>query len=98
MESYEGFVRPLTAFNSVEDQSPCSEQKLEESRGVYNILFECCEMDLSTFFSGNHPPITSSEIKVFWTNLSKVVDALRRLHGAGQDTSIAIQDSNKLGG
>jgi len=93
MDSHEGFVRPLAAFQSPRIQSCGTVQTSDESRESYNILFECCEMDLGYYLASKNSPITSSDIKLFWTNVSKVTEALRQLHGACQDIGVKTKTS-----
>jgi hypothetical protein len=93
MDSHEGFVRPLAAFQSPQIQSCGTVQTSDESRESYNILFECCEMDLGCYLASKNSPITPSDIELFWTNVSKVTEALRQLHGACQDIGVKTETS-----
>lgn len=90
---YEGFVRPLAAFQSPQIQSYETGQTSDQSRESHNILFECCEMDFGHYLASKNPPITPSDIESFWTNISKVTEALRQLHGACQDVGIETKAS-----
>jgi hypothetical protein len=93
MDSHEGFVRPLAGFQSPQIQSGETVQTSDESGESYNILFECCEMDLGYYLESRNPPITPSDIELFWTNVSKVAEALRQLHGACQDIGVKTETS-----
>jgi len=50
-------------------------------------------MDLGYYLASKNSPITSSDIKLFWTNVSKVTEALRQLHGACQDIGVKTKTS-----
>lgn len=82
IESHEGFVCPLAAFRSYQIQSSKTTKNSDKSTYCFNILFELCEMDLSSYFAAKSPPVTPRDIERFWTNISRVVEALSRLHGA----------------
>jgi hypothetical protein len=36
---------------------------------------------LSDYFASKNPPVTSRDVEIFWTNISKIVDGVRQLHG-----------------
>lgn len=82
IENHEGFVSPLAAFRSNQIQSSKTIKNSDNSTNYFNILFELCEMDLSSYFVSKNPPVTPRDIERFWTNISRVVEALSQLHGA----------------
>ena len=83
-ESHEGFVRPLSAFQKRATQPSATTHTGNEAKDSYNILLEYCEMDLSDYFVAKNPPIISRDVELFWTNISRIVDAVRQLHGRSQ--------------
>jgi hypothetical protein len=80
-ESHEGFVRPLSAFKKRATQPSATTHTGNEAKDSYNILFEYCEMDLSDYFVSKNPPVTSRDVELFWTNISRIVNAVQQLHG-----------------
>ena len=83
-ESHEGFVRPLSAFQKKATQPSATTHTGNEGKDSYNILLEYCEMDLSDYFVSKNPPVMSRDVELFWTNISRIVDAVRQLHGWSQ--------------
>ncbi|PMD45721.1 hypothetical protein L207DRAFT_630123 [Hyaloscypha variabilis F] len=98
MRSYEEFVRPLTAFQSTDNQTLGIIPKPDESRQSYNILLQCCETDLGNYFAIKNPPFLSHDIALFWTNLSKLVEALEQLHGSSNTTDFGTRPAREYTG
>ncbi len=79
-KSHEGFILPLSAFKNRATQLSATANTGNQAKYSYNILFEYCEMDLRDYFVSKNPPVTSRDIELFWTNISRIVDAAWQLH------------------
>lgn len=70
-------VQCISCYSVSDSGKNESSKTLDET---FNILLEFGELDLDEFFADSDPPAHPLEIIGFWEELSKVADALQRVH------------------
>lgn len=93
-----GIVQYLGAYSFDSRPAPPGESGSGKYR-TYNILLEYGQFDLDEYFAdkGSYPPVRATEIRLFWTSLFEVADALCRLHNHEHKNDKGDTDCNYNG-